>query len=1488
MLSAILFVLFSPLVLSLLLAVPAVQNFAVDRAAKILSRRLGTTVAVDRIDVGFAGRIRIDGFYVEDYGGDTLLYARHLDAFLPRLGLTGLGLRFTRASLDGAKLCLHEMPSGEMNVKQLVARLSDPAKPKKGGFRLSIDDVSVRDLELRIERRIHRNPVYGIDYGDMRFEGVAAQLGGFSIEGPVIAADIEHLSLRERSGFELRDLTGGFRLRPGRIALEEAHLRLPHSEVSVPELVLEGESWTAYKRFVSEVDLRLAVDGGSLATEDLAWFAPALRRWNTLFDDLDLEVTGRVADLSLALRRLKSRGGATLQASGRVRGLPDKRRARFDLRIPVLRADAREALRLAADIGRLRLPDATRAMLLRTERIDLSGRFEGTLSEFDAQLGVTTALGSADGTVRLAPQPGEPSRRRIEARAASRRLRVGALLDREPLLGSVAVRADLKGTVGDGATRTRLRCDLTQLEFNDHTYDTVRLDGRLLNRRFDGRIFVRDPALRSQLTGLIDWRDSVPRYDVTVKLTHADLHRLNFNRRDTLSRLSGRIVAKASGRSLDDLNGRIRVADAEYRYDDRTIRADELLIEGENSADRKYIALRSPFADVTFRSRTGYARIFDYLRRSAWRYLPLIDRGQWLADDLPTRSSVADDFSILDVKLHNITPIAEAVSNGLQIADGSSLMLMFNPASDRLSLNVSSEYVERRNMLATRLRINASNMRDSLTFYASAEDFYAGLFHLPQLSLAGGARRGRVQLTTGFTDTVRRTSARIGLQAGVVDEGPHGRVIDLRLMPSHYTSGPTTWQLGARAIRIDSARIAIDRFLMRNARQLLQIDGVVSRDERDSLTLRLHDFALTPLTRIAEGIGYRIDGRTNGTATMTAVRGASRLTADVRIDSLSVNGLTAPPLRLLSGWEATRNRAGLIVTAEQGRDTLLTGFYAPDLKRYRASLTVDSLDMVLLDPVLSGIVSDSEGTARVAIELRGQGDDADLSGSIRVRDFATTVDYTKVRYSMPEAELRLADSRFTAREVPVFDPEGNRGTFAIDLDLRRLSDIAYDVRLRPDDMLVLRTTAADNELFYGRIYASGEARVRGHKGETNMWINAATEDHSAFFLPLSDRSNLSTAEFVTFVKPSDADSLDSVAQRRRLFEERKQKRARVANRMKIDLTLDVRPNLEAEIMISGSPIRARGEGLLQLSIDPKGNGFEIFGDYTITEGSYHFSLQNLLSKKFVIGSGSTIRWTGAPTDARLNIEAVYKLKTSLQPLLEGAGNAVTADRSVPVECIIRLDDRLTNPTIAFDVRVPDADPETQAIIATVLNTPEAIDLQFLYLLLLNSFMAENTNSSTSNLGASASAATGIEFLTSQLSRLISDNLVIRYRPKTEMTSDELDFGLSQSLIDNRLYVEVEGNYLIDNKQAVNSSMSNFMGEAYVTYLIDRSGSLKLKAFTQTIDRFDENQGLQETGVGIYYKEDFDNLKDLLRRVKERFKRKERKEKKKKRNDDKLK
>ena len=434
--------------------------------------------------------------------------------------------------------------------------------------------------------------------------------------------------------------------------------------------------------------------------------------------------------------------------------------------------------------------------------------------------------------------------------------------------------------------------------------------------------------------------------------------------------------------------------------------------------------------------------------------------------------------------------------------------------------------------------------------------------------------------------------------------------------------------------------------------------------------------------------------------------------------------------------------------------------------------------------------------------------------------------------------------------------------------------------MQPRRMLVLNTTENDNDLFYGRVFATGRATVAGDKGSVRMDIVATTDDDSAFFLPLSSKSNVARADFITFETPQQkADTLNILERKKLMFERKHKPQAIEGNSMDIDMTLNVRPNADFQLVIDptvGDIIKGRGEGTLNLHINPRSNVFEMYGDYTITEGSYLFTLQNIINKRFIIENGSTIQWTGEPLDARLNINAVYKLKTSLQPLIgtsvSSGGGDMNLNRAVPVECIINLSDRLTHPTVTFDVKVPTADAEYQTIIANTLNTQSAIAEQFMFLLVTNSFHSD-TSGGGNNLGAAASAATGFELLSNQLSNWLSTddyNIVFRYRPKSELSGDEVDFGFSKSLINNRLFVEVEGNYMLDNSQAVNKQMSNFMGEAYVTWLIDRAGTLKLKGFTQTIDRFDENQGLQETGVGIYYKEDFNNLKDLKERLKNKF------------------
>lgn len=1488
MVSAIVLALiFLPLLVALLFEIPAVQNFVAREATEIISRKLGTRISIDRVDIGLFYRVSLDGFYVEDFQRDTLLYAGRLDARIKSLGLFGGGLVFSRAELSDARFCLRETPDGEMNIKQVVDKLSKKDKARaEGKFRLEIERLETDGLDFCMERLEHRNPSYGVDFADMHLIDIRAELKNFTIDGPVIHTDIGRLAMRERSGFVVEDLAGCLCIANGCIDIREGHIRTAKSNIELPSLSLIGLDWALYKNFVEEVDITAQVVNTTLSSDDIAYFSPKMKDWHLTLTDVNADVSGPVADMSGSLRSVRTGADTKLSVDFAAQGLPDVGKGHFKADISELTTSAADVDRLAAALTGKNLPDEVLRIAKNAGKIGLTGKFDGTLTAFAADAVLATEIGGA--TCLLQVSSLRDGCRGVLGDVKTSSLQLGELLEND-LLGPLSLNVHVNGELSSEHSDAEVSGEILRLGINGYDYDSLRMKGHLVNREFNGLIEARDRNLRFDFRGLLDLNDEQrPRYDFALDLEEANLAALGVNRRDSVSVLAARIAARAVGRTLDDLNGIIFVRDVSYRYNDRELAADSVVIVGRNSLSDKFIRLRSDFVDADYEGKTSYKEVFAYLQQRFRDYVPTLDGGPGWQAQHPDTVELADGYSQLTVNVRKINPLVNAVSPGLQIADGSRLLLRINPANDKLSFEAASDYIERGRMLVTRLNLDAHNRGDSLVFAASTEDLYLNSFHMSRVGMSGGAKDNKLELITDFADTIGDVSGRIGFRSEFArGRGPAGRQIDLRLTPSYISRGEKTWNIYTDGITADTSRIRIDRFRMVNAGQQLLLDGVVSRRLQDSVQLTLHNFELAPFSQFTSSMGC-VDGRTNGSATMKAVLGAGEVQADIVVDSISINDLAVPSIWLRSRWDFIQNRAGILVQQRENLDTLVRGFYAPSQKRYYARATLDAVELSALDPLLKGVVERTGGNADVDIALRGSGKEANLSGQIAVRDFTTTVDFTQVTYTMPRTVIEVKNNHLIAEGVPLYDPEKNEGLFSIDLNLEHLSNISYSVKVLPKELMVLNTTSKDNDLFYGRIFASGSATIAGSKGGVKMDIVATTEGDSEFYMPLSGQSNAKTADFVTFVTPEQIDTTDYLVRKKLLFQQQGRKKEAAGSTMDITMALNVQDNTAFQLVIDptvGSALKGRGNGMLNLHINP-GNGiFNMYGDYTLIEGSFLFSLQNIITKKFIIESGSMIQWTGEPVDARLDINAVYKLKTSLQPLL----NTVTAssdddqsgsrisDRSVPVDCKIHIGGRLSNPQLDFSVVVPVTDIETQAAVASVLNTQEAQAQQFISLVALGTF----SNSGSANIGASSGVATGLEMLTNQLTNwFLTDDyrIILNYRAGSEMTGDEVDFGFSTNLINNRLLVEVEGNYIIDNKQAVSNNVSNFMGEAHVTWLIDKSGNLRLKAFTQTIDRFDENQGLQETGIGISYKEDFNNFKDLKQRIRDRFTNKKRQKK----------
>ena len=1478
--TVILLLVLLPVFGTLLLSMPSMQNRAVRWATGFASEKLGATVKIDHITVGMLNHIKVRGLYVEDLDGDTLLYA---GSVMAQLGpLAGMSEQFVinSAKVEDVIFCLRETERGPMNVKEITDKLTNPNKKNKKPFRLLIRSIDADSLDFRLQRLVKRGTTYGVDYTDMHLGGIDGYIENFYVDGAAVGGDVTKLNFWEQCGFVLDNMSGTFSVDRGVITLSDASLIADNSQINIPTMTLTGKSWDSYKDYIRNVRMDIEVRDSYVTSRMAGYFAPSLLAWDTAVKEVNASMHGTVANFKGRIDNLTLEDGGKIEATATVRGLVNIPRTRFDIDVRRVDVTTVEFVRLLRNIAHLDVPEKVRPYIERTNRLNIKGNFKGLLSSFDASAVVD--LQSGGSLTAQCNMSSAETGQRVTAELVADKLNLSPLIASSAPLNTTF---RVKGAAELGENMSaEVVGRIGALHFNDYDYSNISFDASHNDGMTALNLGSTDKNLKARLqAAMMKSEDGVPAYSAVMQIDDANLNALNINRRDSLSTISATLSLEAMGRDIETLNGKVDIADALYSYNDKQISSDLIEVAVDSSEDTRQITLSSDFVDAVFESRCSYKDVAYYLSTLVARYLPQLYDSTTLDRIESKEAVIKDNVALLSVTAKDISPLLGCFAEGVEVAPNSTVKVYMDPAANKFVMRGRSECVERYPYLVSNVEIDATNSGDSLVMNLGTSELWAGVMRLSDFSLHGGAKSNTLDLYGEFADTLHDVRGELAARA-LVSRKDGMRHLRVDLLPSRVGSRDNIWRISSGGIELDSSRVDVNDLRIYNAKegQDLTIDGVASRSKTDSLHLYLKNFSLAPFAQFVERMGYRVEGRTNGYVTVRSALKDTRIEANVDLDSVYVNSLAVPDLKLSSRWDFGRSRAKLsVTTAAEGRE-VARGYLFPSQARYYAQILVDNVDMSLLDPLLQGVIKDTGGKAKVDLTLTGQRRDASLNGEIAVTDMHTTLDYTKCTYSAPKARVVVKDNRFYLRNAPIYDSSKNSGLLSMDLSLDHLSNIEYSLSAQFDDMQVLGTTKRDNDMFYGTLFASGDVRVSGDKAGVKMDITATSSDNSKFFMPLTDKSNISSADFVTFAKPMAADTTNYLVRKKIMFERRQKQRTASGGGMDINMSLDVRKNTEVQIVIDptvGDIIKGTGNGLLNLRINPKADIFEMYGLYTIDQGSYLFTLQNIINKKFVIEKGSTIQWTGEPLDALLNIAAVYKIKTSLQPLLEGYVDTSIPNRAVPVNCVINLTDRLTKPTVDFDVQVPSADASIQAVIANVLSTPERRSQQFLYLLLSNSFLSESSTEASS-FGVSSAAVTGFELLSNQLSNWLSSdnfNIVLRYRPKTEqMMSDEVDFGFSQGLMGDRLLIEVEGNYLGDKSQVVNAS-SSFTGEAYVTWLIDQAGTLRLKGFTHTIDRFDENQGLQETGLGIYFKEDFDNGKDLKNRLANRFSRRRRKE-----------
>jgi hypothetical protein len=130
------------------------------------------------------------------------------------------------------------------------------------------------------------------------------------------------------------------------------------------------------------------------------------------------------------------------------------------------------------------------------------------------------------------------------------------------------------------------------------------------------------------------------------------------------------------------------------------------------------------------------------------------------------------------------------------------------------------------------------------------------------------------------------------------------------------------------------------------------------------------------------------------------------------------------------------------------------------------------------------------------------------------------------------------------------------------------------------------------------------------------------------------------------------------------------------------------------------------------------------------------------------------------------------------------------------------------------------------------------------------------------------STTASEILSNQLSNWLSKlsdgvNVGLNYRPGDNITSDEIALALSTELFNDKLVIS--SNFGVAQGNEDNQNQDALIGDVNVEYKLNEDGSFRVRVFSRTneYDITNANQSQTTSGVGVYYKKEFNTWKEFI-------------------------
>jgi hypothetical protein len=296
------------------------------------------------------------------------------------------------------------------------------------------------------------------------------------------------------------------------------------------------------------------------------------------------------------------------------------------------------------------------------------------------------------------------------------------------------------------------------------------------------------------------------------------------------------------------------------------------------------------------------------------------------------------------------------------------------------------------------------------------------------------------------------------------------------------------------------------------------------------------------------------------------------------------------------------------------------------------------------------------------------------------------------------------------------------------------------------------------------------------------------------------------------------------------------------------------------------------------------------GKFTIDNGEYQLTLSRIIKRKFTVEKGSSIQWNGSPTDAEIDLTALYNVETTAEAILAGSQTSSKGayKQSLPFEVYLILKKKLLQPAISFKLDMPEKEQNAfsgvvYARIKQINLNESELNKQAMGLLILNQFIPQDPLSSGSDEASitlfdyeSVARSTAGAIVSQQLNSLISSRIKtvdinFELDSKADYTTGEktnatdLTVNMSRSMFNDRYTISVGSTFALEGSEQHKQSASGLAGNYSAEYKITKDGRYRLKAYRKDQYESDNSGQVIQTGVALVLFLDFNKYREILRK-----------------------